>query len=1765
MKKTFLISLGIIGGLLFSLGLTNVSAFSVFTTIQGGTGTSSPSGILYGDNGATNHLNTVIIGSNLTFSGGILSSTGGGSGTYPFTPTQNFGQLTQATSGIPFFQNGFFASSTATTSGDLIFTADSIPTERNIKVQDQYVTNANGNGLTIFSGNGNGSGTGGDLTLFAGDGDTNGDGNGGGLFAEAGRASSNGGTGGVLSLLAGQGFGAGNDGGAATVAGGPGNTIGKGGDITVEGGNGGTTGNGGLLNLDGGAGGFNGTSGNGGDINLEAGNGIGAGKNSGIVYILGGQGSSGASSGDIRIAPGAGSPDGKIKFFQNTNLTRAAIFDTSILASSDKTFQFPNWSGTFIVATGTAEAPAFVATSTATSFFSYASTTAITATIASTTNLVISGLAKPAGTILAVDPTGAVIATSTSAGGVTSVSATYPIISSGGATPNISTALSTSSVSVCASGCPFTSIQNARTAGFKNIQLAPETYTLTSPIVLSQNNITITGAGPNTIINCDTSTLGVCMYATTAISKITLRDFTINNTATAGTGTCFDFTQIGVAEFTDVGCSGNFQIGYIASTTNDTSYDIINRPLINIIGSGSYGIYFGAHAINNTINNPRINPGGSDQATGLYLDGHNTSCVHCETEKYAGVGLEVGSDAHNMDLNVYQELNKINIQVDKDAYAINITGFSGDASTTGQNLVDLGAHGLQVAAAISYKPTYYWNNINIGVGTSTPTAMFAIHDWLGSSSTMPFLIASSTNGATTTLLSIDNTGLINISGTIQSTASAASTFPYASTTALTSTNASTSNLVISSLGTGSNRFLKIDGAGVVGSVGFPLSEANGGTNASAAFPANTLIAQNSSGTTLTPTSSPTVNFIVATTSTASILPYASTTGLSVSNLTSGGCVQASTGGFLTTVGSGCNSGGGGTGVGTISTSSTENINEIPFFTTKSAYPAKVSGSLDLQWDNANKILSIATTSDQISSLDTGGTFNLNVGGDGEPLNMQTHDGITAGSTGGDINITGGNGSTTGRGGAVFISSGFGSLNAVNGTGTGGDIEITTGNGGAVSGDGGNILLATGPATSGNKGQIELATGNNGNYAILDTTNLSTSRTDKFPDWAGSLAVATGTLEAPAFNATSTATSTFAGGLNIAGTDCYAVQGTCLQTLVSSASAYKQAVKYASTSTLPSNTYNNGTSGVGATITGVALQPLFIDGNTAALGDRILVKNEATGANNGVYTVTTAGVAGVTAFVLTRATDYNTSNDVFPGVANFVNSGTVNANTCWILTNTSAVTIGTTALTYDDACGAGSYTGSSPIIINGTNITFVAPVSSALSIPFASTTAITATNASTTNLVISGLATGANRFLFINSSGAVSSVGFPLSQANGGTGASAAFPASMLIAQNGAGNTLVSTSTPTAASYDATSTIASIFPYASSTALTAGNLFAALNVGVGSTTPWGLLSVASSSFNYLQPLFAIATSSDQYGQLFNVSATSSVQTTISNTVMDALKDVGTRIGVGLSSYLGFGGLLDQFVVNGRINTQGWNYAGCDSPVSVTGTAGTNICNGWGYGENEPVAGMSVTIVSSPNASGYAPFYRFSGLATLNNAGALWVDSVSASTWLTAPTSTPVLEATMRFGNSVGTQMSTSTAYIGFLAVTGGAAQTNTPPTDGCYFTASSTIANWHAIGRNNNAETNIDTGVASTTNTAIGLAGFRRFRVEADNTHCAFYIQNTQPSNLVKVANITTNIPTTAGLNGGVDVTNPGAAINGPAPVADIMRLRMWWRDFIPAN
>jgi hypothetical protein len=88
----------------------------------------------------------------------------------------------------------------------------------------------------------------------------------------------------------------------------------------------------------------------------------------------------------------------------------------------------------------------------------------------------------------------------------------------------------------------------------------------------------------------------------------------------------------------------------------------------------------------------------------------------------------------------------------------------------------------------------------------------------------------------------------------------------------------------------------------------------------------------------------------------------------------------------------------------------------------------------------------------------------------------------------------------------------------------------------------------------------------------------------------------------------------------------------------------------------------------------------VDGVTLVVNDRLLLKNGAAGADNGIYTVTTVG-DGSNPYVLTRASDMNASADVLPSCLVMVQEGTTQADTCWQLTTNAAITLNTTALTY----------------------------------------------------------------------------------------------------------------------------------------------------------------------------------------------------------------------------------------------------------------------------------------------------------------------------------------------------------------------------------------------------------------------------------------------------------------------------------------------------
>jgi hypothetical protein len=122
------------------------------------------------------------------------------------------------------------------------------------------------------------------------------------------------------------------------------------------------------------------------------------------------------------------------------------------------------------------------------------------------------------------------------------------------------------------------------------------------------------------------------------------------------------------------------------------------------------------------------------------------------------------------------------------------------------------------------------------------------------------------------------------------------------------------------------------------------------------------------------------------------------------------------------------------------------------------------------------------------------------------------------------------------------------------------------------------------------------------------------------------------------------------------------------------------------------TYNNGTAGVGATLT-LSVALTVLDGYTLLNGDRVLVKNEATQANNGIYTWATGGT------VLTRATDFDTAAEMASGDFTFISNGTLYANTGWVQTDPVTV-VGTSPVTWIQFSGAGTYTAGTGLTLTG---------------------------------------------------------------------------------------------------------------------------------------------------------------------------------------------------------------------------------------------------------------------------------------------------------------------------------------------------------------------------------------------------------------------------------------------------------------------------------
>lgn len=131
------------------------------------------------------------------------------------------------------------------------------------------------------------------------------------------------------------------------------------------------------------------------------------------------------------------------------------------------------------------------------------------------------------------------------------------------------------------------------------------------------------------------------------------------------------------------------------------------------------------------------------------------------------------------------------------------------------------------------------------------------------------------------------------------------------------------------------------------------------------------------------------------------------------------------------------------------------------------------------------------------------------------------------------------------------------------------------------------------------------------------------------------------------------------------------------------------------------TYDNGTDGVGATLTANSNGAFpTIDGVTLVLGNNIVVNGQTNKAHNGSYELTTVGDAG-TPWVLTRST-FDDEADEQAGAFEFITGGTIYGNTGWVMTvGSTPVVMGTTELEWVQFSGAGTYSAGAGLALTGT--------------------------------------------------------------------------------------------------------------------------------------------------------------------------------------------------------------------------------------------------------------------------------------------------------------------------------------------------------------------------------------------------------------------------------------------------------------------------------
>ena len=439
------------------------------------------------------------------------------------------------------------------------------------------------------------------------------------------------------------------------------------------------------------------------------------------------------------------------------------------------------------------------------------------------------------------------------------------------------------------------------------------------------------------------------------------------------------------------------------------------------------------------------------------------------------------------------------------------------------------------------------------------------------------------------------------------------------------------------------------------------------------------------------------------------------------------------------------------------------------------------------------------------------------------------------------------------------------------------------------------------------GIVAVANGGTGaNVAATARTNLSAAASGANTDIT-SIALTTGTISTSPVSGTDIVNKAYADS-------------------IASGINFHQSVRLATAAALPANTYNNGTSGVGATLTANANGALSVDGVAVVAGNRILVKDEVAGANNGVYVVTQVG-SGSTPYILTRATDFDSAgtgvDQIDAGDFFLVTAGSTLSNTSWVQQTPLPITVGTTPITFTQFAAPVLYSAGTGLTLTGTVFSITNTGVSASTYGSASSVPVIAVNAQgqLTSASSSAIAIAASQI----TSGA-------LAIANGGTGATSAATALTNLGAYPASNPSGFTSN--------TGTVTSVN-------LTAGT---GVSVSGGPITTSGSITVTN-------------TAPDQVVALTGAGATTVTGTYPNFTISSPTSGAGTVTSINVS-----GGTTGLTTSGGPVTTSGTITLAGTLNVANGGTGATTLSSGYLLkGNGTSAVSASVIYDNGTNAS------------------------------------------------------------------------------------------------------------------------------------------------------------------------------------------------------